>query len=327
MKFGTVGTSWITESFIEAAEKSGKMTLNAVYSRSHENAKKMADTYHAPYAYDDLEEMAANEDIEAIYIASPNSHHYEHAKLFLKHKKHVICEKPIFSNTSELKDAYQIAEEKGVFLFEAMRNIHSPNAKILKQQVEKAGTLRSAMFHYLQYSSRYDLFLKGESPNIFSPEFSGGTLVDLGVYPISLAVYLFGEPEDVSYHSVMLESGVDGSGTLVMDYDGFVCTILCSKISHSFISSEIHGEDVSLVLDHVAPVNKISLVDRKTKESERLGESLHDNDMIYEIVEFTRIIESNDKEEYRQLMDLSRGVLRITESARKQNNIVFGTEK
>ncbi|MCF6409935.1 Gfo/Idh/MocA family protein [Pseudalkalibacillus salsuginis] len=327
MKFGTVGTSWITESFIEAAKESGKMELTAVYSRSIENARKISGKYDASQVYDDLEGMAANEEIDAVYLASPNSHHYEHAKLFLRHKKHVICEKPIFSNTAELEDAYQVAEENGVFLFEAMRNIHSPNAKLLKEQVDKAGKLRSAVFQYIQYSSRYDRFLEGERPNIFSTDFSGGTLVDLGVYPISLAVYVFGEPEKVSYHPVMLESGVDGSGTLVMEYDGFICTILCSKIAHSFTPSEIHGEQVSLVLDHVAPINKISLVDRKTKKSEKLGEPLNENDMIYEIETFAKIIEENDLEAYHELTDYSRAVLRITETARKQNNIVFGTEK
>ncbi|WP_408011585.1 Gfo/Idh/MocA family protein [Pseudalkalibacillus sp. A8] len=327
MKYGTVGTSWITESFIEAAEESGKMSLTAVYSRSIDNARKIVHKYNAFKAHDDLEEMAAREDIDAVYIASPNSHHYEHAKLFLRHKKHVICEKPIFSNTAEMEDAYQVAEENGVFLFEAMRNIHSPNAKILKEQVKKAGKLRSALFHYIQYSSRYDLFLKGERPNIFSSDFSGGALVDLGVYPISLAVYVFGEPEKVSYHPVILESGVDGSGTLVLEYDGFICTILCSKIAHSFTPSEIHGEHISFVLDHVAPLNKISLVDRKTKKSEKLGEALNDNDMIYEIETFANIIEKNDLEAYHELTDLSRSVLRITEKARKQNKIVFGTEK
>ncbi|WLD94326.1 Gfo/Idh/MocA family protein [Alkalihalobacillus sp. AL-G] len=327
MKLGTVGTSRITNSFIEAAGKSGKLTLNAVYSRSFEKARQIADTYNAPYTFDDLEQMAKSNYIEIVYIASPNSLHYEQAKLFLQHKKHVICEKPIFSNTKEWEDAYQVAEENGVFLFEAMRNIHSPNSKILKRQIGKAGKIRSAMLHYIQYSSRYDLVLKGEEPNIFSPRFSGGALVDLGVYPTSLAVSLFGEPDHITYYPVMLRSGVDGSGTLILKYDGFICTILCSKISHSHIPSEIHGEEGSFVLDHVAPITNIKFVDRHSKKSHNLEEPRYENEMIYEVEEFVRIIKTNDQQQYEELKGIGRMVLTVTETARQQNDIVFENEK
>ncbi|WP_257348550.1 Gfo/Idh/MocA family protein [Pseudalkalibacillus decolorationis] len=327
MKLGTVGTSRITNSFINAAGQSEKLELSAVYSRSIENASQIANTYNAPHTFDDLEQMAKSEHIDIVYIASPNSLHYQQAKLFLKHNKHVICEKPIFSNTAEWDDTYQLAKENRVFLFEAMRNIHSPNSKILKQQITKAGKLRSAILHYIQYSSRYNLYLKGEEPNIFSSVFSGGALVDLGVYPISLAVTLFGEPDNISYHPIMLRSGVDGGGTLILEYNGFVCTVLCSKISHSHIPSEIHGEEGSFILDHVAPINKLQFVDSHTKESENLEIPQYENDIIYEIEEFTRIIETNNFKEYEELMKISRIVLKITETARKQNNIVFEVEK
>ena len=248
INLGTIGTGWITASFIEAAKLSGKLNLSAVYSRTEDKAKQLAHTYHAAHYFTDIEEMAKSPEIQAIYIASPNSVHFEQALTFLKNKKHVICEKPIFSNRAELDEAFQIAEENGVFLFEAIRNIHTPNFRILKEKLQMAGNLRSAMLPYIQYSSRYDLFLKGEVPNIFSSTFSGGALVDLGVYPLYLAVGLFGEPRKVTYHPVILSSGVDGSGTLVLEYKDFVCTILCSKISHSVIPCEIHGEKGTFVL-------------------------------------------------------------------------------
>lgn len=327
IKFGTVGTGWITSSFIEAAHLSGELKLVAVHSRSEENARILADTYNAANVFQDLDAMAKCRDIDAVYIASPNSLHFEQAITFLKHKKHVICEKPIFSNTAELNEAFKIAEENGVYLFEAIRNIHTPNFKILKEKLPMAGEVRSAILPYIKYSSRYDLFLDGEEPNIFSAKYSGGALVDLGVYPLYLAVALFGEPNHASYHSVLLRSGVDGSGTLVLEYDGFVCTILCSKVSHSTILCEIHGEEGTFVLDDAAPISHIEFFDSHTKESKIISTPQKENNMVYECQNIAHVINTHNQKEYEYLKNLSTIVLRITEESRRQNHIIFGAER
>ncbi|WML38405.1 Gfo/Idh/MocA family oxidoreductase [Neobacillus sp. OS1-2] len=327
INFATVGTGWITESFIQAARLSEQLHLVSVFSRTEEKGKKLADQYNASSYYTDIEEMAKSKEFEAVYIASPNSVHFEQALTFLRNKKHVICEKPIFSTTAELEEAYKTAEENGVYLFEAIRNIHTPNFKILKEKLHEAGKLRSAILPYIQYSSRYDLFLQGEEPNIFSAKYSGGALADLGVYPLYLAVGLFGEPNKVTYHPVILRSGVDGSGTLVLEYDEFVCTILCSKISHSALPCEIHGEKGTFVLEDAAPITEIQFIDSHTKESQILSVEQEEQNMVYEGINIAEIIESKNDEEYKRLKHWSEIVLRITEEARKQNNIIFDAEK
>jgi predicted dehydrogenase len=327
INLGTVGTGWITSSFIEAAQLSKEFKLAGVYSRTEEKAEMLADTYNATDVFSDLEEMAKSENIDVVYIASPNSVHFEQALLFLRNKKHVICEKPIFSNARELAEAFKAAEENGVFLFEAIRNIHTPNFKTLKEKLPMAGEIRSAILPYIKYSSRYDLFLQGEEPNIFSSTFSGGALVDLGVYPLYLAVGLFGEPKKSTYHPVILRSGVDGSGTLVLEYDEFVCTILCSKLSHSTILCEIHGEKGTFVLEDAAPISQIEFYDSHSKESKVLSVPLEEKDMVYECKNIAGIINTNNQKEYQVLKRLSEMVLKITEESRKQNNIIFDSEK
>ncbi|WP_066393418.1 Gfo/Idh/MocA family protein [Neobacillus mesonae] len=326
LNFATIGTGWITESFIQAALESKQLRLAGVYSRSAEKAKQLGDTYHSLHYYTDITEMAANLEIDIVYIASPNSVHFKQALLFLKNKKHVICEKPICSNMAELEEAYRTAEENGVYLFEAIRNIHTPNFQILKKKLDWAGPLRSAMLPYIQYSSRYDAFLKGENPNVFSAEYSGGALVDLGVYPLFLAVGLFGEPQKVSYHPVLLRTGIDGSGTLVLEYDGFVCTILCSKVSHSVLPCEIHGEKGTFVLADAAPISEITFYDSHTKNPQVLSTAQEAKDMVYECRTFATIIEAKDDLQYESLKKWSMAVLRITEEARRQNGIVFKVE-
>lgn len=327
MNLGTIGTSWITDSFIEASKGSKLLTLTAVFSRNEATAKSFAEKHDASTYFTNIEEMAKSSKIDVVYIASPNSLHYEQTIMFLKNKKHVICEKPIFSTTNELAHAYQIAEENGVFLFEAIRNYHSPNFTVLKENLSKIGQIRSANLHYLQYSSRYDSFLRGENPNVFSPEFSGGALVDLGVYPLYVAIGLFGKPTTVNYTPVKLRNGIDGSGTLVLNYENFTCSIQCSKISQSYIQSEITGEVGSFVLDKPSPISKITLINNKTQESESLEVAQVKNDMLYEIQNITEIIQHNRIADYKQLKEMSTFVLTITETARKQGGIVFGVEE
>ena len=327
MNFGTIGTSWITSSFIDASRKADNFTLCAIYSRSEKKAKEFSAKHASPSFYTDLEEMAKSDEIDCVYIASPNSLHFEHAILFLKHKKHVICEKPIFSNAKEFREAFQVAEENGVYLFEAIRNIHSPNFKALKDAIGKVGPIKATNLHRCRYSSKYNEFLAGGRPNVFSTEFSGGALTDLGIYPLYLAVGLFGQPNKVSYTANVLESGVDGNGTLSLSYDSFTSTVLCSKISTSYIPCEIQGEKGTILFNDAGTIVDLKWIDNLTGQVEVIDTYSLEDDMKFEINNFTRIISSRNDKEYMELKDLSLITLSITEKARKQNGIIYGCEK
>ncbi|GGJ87319.1 oxidoreductase [Lentibacillus kapialis] len=327
MNFGTVGTGWITDSFIEASKESSGLTHAAVYSRKADKAGAFADKHAVELIFTDLNEMAASDVMEAVYIASPNSLHFDHVVTFLNEKKHVICEKPIFSNLREWREAHKAAADNGVFLFEAMRNLHSPNFKSLQDGLREIGNVRSMIIPYVQYSSRYDNYLAGEEPNIFTTKFSGGALVDLGVYALSLAVGLFGKPAGASYFPVQLDSGVDGSGTLVLTYPEFTGTILCSKIAQSFNRCEIHGEKGMLVFENAGIMARPRVVYNNSSEEKMLQSNDHPNNMVFEVREFSRIIESRDMGAYEQLKRISFDVLAITEKVRHDNAIIFDSER
>lgn len=323
MNVATIGTGWITEQFVDAMKKSGKMTFAGAYSRSAEKA----DALGAPRMFTDLDELAADKEIDVVYIASPNSLHFEQALLFMKNKKHIICEKPMFSTTKELEEAFKVADENGVFLFEAFRNLYTPNHARLREAIEKVGPVRHSFFQFIKYSSRYDNVLAGEEPNVFSPAFSGGALVDLGVYPISFAVSLFGKPKNISCHVIMLPTGVDGSGSVVLDYGDHTCTAMYSKITDSQLPGEIGGEEGTIVIDHIAPITSIGFKNRRTGEKEQLAVPEEENDMIYEAKAIAEIIESDDQEKYQYFRNVSEIVIEITEEARRQSGIVFDVEK
>jgi predicted dehydrogenase len=323
VKLATIGTSKITHSFLEAVKQSGRFSYEAAYSRTIEKAKSFAEAHGAGRWFASIDELAKSEDIDAVYVASPNGLHFQQVRTLLAGGKHVICEKPIFMTLKEFDEAFRLAEEKGVYLFEAIRNIQTPVFKKLAEQLPKAGRVRSAVIQQIQYSSRYDAFLEGHVTNIFSAKYAGGALEDIGVYPLYAAISLFGKPSGVNYYPVMLSSGVDGSGTLVLTYPDFVCTILCSKIAYSPAPSEIHGEKGTLRINSAADISRLEWIDVHTKEQVLLAESPSDNDKFYEIGHFADILEQQDEDEYLHLKTLSRQVLAAMEEARRQNGIRF----
>lgn len=127
MRFGVIGTNWITEEFIQAGQEVEGFSLQAVYSRTIERAKEFADKYHAPFAYNSLEEMTASKNVDAVYIASPNSCHAEQAIQCMDAGLHVLCEKPLASNVFEVEEMIQAAKRNDVLLMEAVKSTLLPN--------------------------------------------------------------------------------------------------------------------------------------------------------------------------------------------------------
>lgn len=331
LNLGIIGTNWITNQFVDAAIATQEYQLVGVYSRSIEKAKAFGEPYHATVFETSLEAYATNSDIDVVYIASPNSMHYEQAVTLMRAGKHVIVEKPIFSNPREWIDAAKVAEENKVFLFEAARHVHEENFKIVKEEVKSIEHLQGATFTYMKYSSRYDAVLKGEEPNIFSLDFSGGALADLGVYPLYAAIAWFGLPETSHYFCTKIATGVDGKGTIILRYKDFDVTILAGKIINSFLPAEIYGLNKTLSMDSIESITTIEVIDCKTKLKESIAKKTSENPMMDEAKDFADVInfpEDVDKQkEYREWLTLSQQVNQVMTNLRKDAGIVFAADK
>ena len=247
-----IGTNWISQQFVEAAIQTGEFSLKAVYSREFDKARSFGTPYHAETFYDSLDALGKDPDIDAVYIASPNSLHAPQAIQMLSAGKHVICEKPMASNYALAQEMFKCAEENNVVLFEAFMSPYTPNFAVLKQSLPTISPLRHATISYCQYSSRYQKYLNGENPNTFNPEFSNGSIMDIGYYCLGAAIELFGEPNQVQASAVVLPSGVDGCGSVTLAYDDFNVNLLHSKVSDSLIPSEFQGEQGSVLVDMIS---------------------------------------------------------------------------
>lgn len=328
---GIIGTNWISDQFVQAALQTGKYDLAAVYSRTLERAQAFGEKYgEVEYAVD-LETFLGLEHMSTVYIASPNALHFEQARQAILAGKHVIVEKPAFSTPAEMDEIISLANKKKVFFFEAARNIHEKSFKKIGNLLPLKNEILGANFSYMKYSSRYDQVLDGQEPNIFSPHFSGGAMMDLGVYLVYAAVAWFGEPKESHYFARKIQTGVDGLGTAILRYDRFDVTIQAGKIGDSFLSSEIYFDSGTLVLDGINAISKGEFHDRNHQRIEVLSLQAQDNPMVEEANDFAQVIEHPADPtwgvQYEEWVELARTVNKVVTALRYSAGIEFDADK
>lgn len=328
ISLGIVGTNWITEQFVKATDETKTFSLTHVYSRTEAKAKSFIEDLNKKNVNvsTDLNSFF-KDNFNTVYIASPNSLHFSQAKLAIENGKNVIVEKPSTSTIEEFTILDKLAHEKGVYIFEAARHIHEPIFKKIQIVVDKhRDNLSGATLSYMKYSSRYDAYLEGKNPNGFTTKFSGGALYDLGVYTIYDAVVLFGRPGKVSYEAEILDSGIDGSGTLTLKYPKFDVNIIVGKTKNSYMSSEIYFGRDTLLLDNAGDINHLDWAD-DNKNITDVPTSKSENPMDSEAKEFARIMNENDTVSYDKLLKYARIVNRVLEQARTSAGLVFEADE
>ncbi|MDA3973449.1 Gfo/Idh/MocA family oxidoreductase [Enterococcus thailandicus] len=328
---GIIGTNWITHQFVEAALSTKKYELTAVYSRKLEKAQAFGEKYSGDIEFaTDLGTFFGIAHMDTVYIASPNSLHFEQAKQAILAGKNVIVEKPAFSTPNEMDEIIHLANEQKVYFFEAARNIHEKGFKKVTDHLPSKDEIIGANFSYMKYSSRYDQVLAGEEPNIFSPHFSGGAMMDLGVYLVYAAVAWFGMPKEVHYFSRKISTGVDGLGWGILRYDSFDVAIQPGKIGDSFMPSEIYFDSGTLVLNGVNAIEKAEFHDRNQQEIVDLAIQVVENPMVEEAADFANVL--NHREDrawgllYEEWVELARNVNQVVYDLRKNGGITFDAD-
>lgn len=320
VNFAVIGTNFVTDSLLEAGRECKDFHVQAVYSRTMERAEEYAEKYGIEDCYDSLEALAQAENIDAVYVASPNSCHAAQSIRMMNAGKHVLCEKTIASNLKELKEMLSVAEKNHVILLEAMRSAFDPGFTAIQKNLPKLGKIRRATFQYCQYSRRYDNYKMGIIENAFKPELSNGALMDIGVYCVHPLVKLFGLPKEILARGMKLETGAEANGTILAVYDDMQAELIYSKITDAILPSQIQGEEGSMIIEEIPDTKKIKIRYRD-KQWEEITISKKENNMYYEIEEFIRLIQ--EKESAREHNQYSLWELEVMDEARKQMGIVF----
>lgn len=302
IRVATIGTSTITERFadaVRAADAGGDgIRIDVAFSRDAARGRAFADRIGVPRTATDLDALVRSGDIDAVYVGSPNGVHAEQARRAIAAGVHVFLEKPATPTAEEFADLVQLSREHGVVVFEGMRNVYDPGLRRVAEMLPQVGPVRLVSFGQSQYSARYDLVLRGETPNIFDPKLSGGALFDLGVYPLSAAIHLFGAPTSATGHLVEIATGADGAGAAVLGYPDTVAQVSFSKIGVSHRPNEIQGEWGTITFDEVTAPREIALSLRARGDAAALHTAERveaaANNMVYEVQRFATLVRGED---------------------------------
>ena len=223
IRWGIIGTGDIARQFAEDLPRAENAALHAVASRREETARRFADTHGIPNIRVGYDTLVADPEVDAIYIGTPHTMHLENALMCLGGNKPVLCEKPMGINEDQARTMVDEAASRKVFLMEAMWTFFFPAIQKLRELI-RAGAIGEVRL--VSASFCFDVPFDPGS-RLFNPEFAGGALLDVGIYPIALAQWVYeDEPEAVEGLARIGESGVDEINSFSLRFpDGGLATL------------------------------------------------------------------------------------------------------
>jgi predicted dehydrogenase len=237
-RWGILATGGIAAAFTADLVDLPDAEVVAVASRREESAKAFAERFGIERAYGSWEALAQDADIDVVYVATPHAAHRTAAGLCLRAGRNVLCEKPFTLNLRQAEELVALAREQDRFLMEAMWMYCNPLVRRLKALVDDGaiGEVRTV---------QADFGLAGPFPSshrLRDPHLGGGALLDLGVYPVSFAHLLLGEPSDVTARAVLSAEGVDLQTGALLSWDGgALAQVHCSITGGTATCASITG--------------------------------------------------------------------------------------
>lgn len=224
-RWGILGCGNIAKKFATGLKAIDDATLVAVGSRTQENADAFANEFGAERRHSSYEALAADPDVDAIYVATPHPFHKDNSILCLENKKPVLCEKPFTINKPEAEELVSIAQAEDIFLMEAMWTRFLPLVVRLRELLGK-GVIGDVRLVQADFGFRGNINPNGR---LFNLELGGGGLLDVGVYTVSFASMLLGTPTSIATSAVIGETGVDEQAGMVFSYaGGQMATLSCA---------------------------------------------------------------------------------------------------
>ncbi len=244
---GILGTGWIADKMATTLAGMTTARAYAVASRTTEKAEKFAAQFSIPKAYGNYEALADDPEVDLIYIATPHSHHFENTKMCLLKNKPVLCEKAFTVNNPQAEELIRIANERKVFLAEAIWTRYQPMRQMITD------VINSGVIGKLQMLSANLCYPNIALQRMYDPALAGGALLDLGVYVLNFADMFFGDDiKSMSSHCIKYPTGVDIQESITIEYyDGRIAVLWSSQLAKSDRQGIISGTDGFVIVENV----------------------------------------------------------------------------
>ncbi|WP_037321365.1 Gfo/Idh/MocA family protein [Salegentibacter sp. Hel_I_6] len=226
IKWGILGLGKIAGKFAAGLKDVEGAELYAVASRSKTKAETFAKEHEATKLFSSYEAMLEDKDLDVVYIATPHVFHHQQTLLCLDHKKAVLCEKPFAMNKKQVEEMIAKAKKENVFLMEAMWTQFLPHFLFVIEQIksEKYGKIKNLKADF-GFPAPVDL-----DKRLYNKDLGGGSLLDIGIYPIFMAMSALGMPKEIQAKANFSETGIDEDCNMVFEYDGGIEAELSSSI-------------------------------------------------------------------------------------------------
>lgn len=323
VKMGIIGAGRIAGFMARTIKDMTLVSRYAIAARDYERAQRFADEYGFEKAFGSYEELAADEEVELVYIATPHSHHYDHVKLCLEQGKHVLCEKAFTVNEGQAAELFAMAKERGLLLTEAIWTRYMPMRRTL-EEVLKSGVIGTP--YMLSANLCYLIAWKDR---IAKPELAGGALLDIGIYTLNFASMVFGNDiERITGTAVLNEYGVDMQETITLVYrDGRMAALHASARSLSDRRGIIYGDKGYLETENINNCEGIKVydLDRRLVASYETPQQITGYE--YEVEACVHAIEHGETECPQMPHEESLQMLRWMDELRRQWGIVYPMEQ
>ncbi|MFD8689280.1 Gfo/Idh/MocA family protein [Streptomyces sp. NPDC059651] len=238
VRWGVLATGGIAATFTADLQAMPDAEVVAVASRTDASAKAFAERFGIPRAYGNWAALVADEDVDVVYVATPHSAHREATALALEAGKHVLCEKAFTINEREARELVELARDRGLFLMEAMWTYCNPVIRRMTELV-RDGAIGEIRTVQADFGFAGDF---GAEHRLRDPALGGGALLDLGVYPVSFAQLLLGEPDRVQADALLSPEGVDLNTGMLLSWDSGANALLsCSLVGHHPTAATVIG--------------------------------------------------------------------------------------
>lgn len=244
--WGILGPGKIAQSFANDLKLVEDGKLVAAASRSIERAQTFASENDVTYAFGSYEELFTCDEVDVIYIATPHTGHMEWAIKAMQAGKHVLCEKPLGINLAEVEQMIAVAEENKVFLMEALWSRFNPSIKKIKQLITDG---HIGDVGYLQADFAFYGLDRDIESRVLNVDLAGGSILDIGIYPIFLAYLILGKPKSIQAVSNFHEKGAEIQTSMIFHYENAQAMLYSGLTSNSKMTAEIQGTTGAIFID------------------------------------------------------------------------------
>jgi len=327
LRWGVLGPGGIANKLADAVQRLTAGSVVAVASRDQGRAEAFAGRHGIPRAYAGYERLAADPEVQAVYIGTPHSEHAANALAMVRAGKHVLVEKPLVRNGAEADKLFARARETGVTVIEAMWTRFLPHLAVVREVIA-SGRIGEVVTVLADHGQRFPF---QPEHRLYAPELAGGALLDLGVYPVALAVGILGAPESVCAAGQLAETGVDGAAGLVLGYPPAASGSPRQAVLHTTLwartptTASITGTAGRIELS--GPFYQPGQVRVATEDGVELTwDGLVDNGFQYEAAELARCVAAGLQESLLLPWSDSRACLAVLDEARRQLGVRYPGE-